>query len=132
MRLLLDTHILLWRLTGSTRLAPETIALMDDQAEQVLASTASIWEVAIKCALRKGALDDMPLSGKDFAAALDEAGIEVLPIAPAHAAALDDLPQHHRDPFDRLLVATARCEGLILLTNDARLADYGKAVRLAN
>ena len=130
MRLLLDTHILLWRLAGSDKLSNEAIALMDEQADEVLASTVSVWEVAIKWSLRKGLPDDMPLSGKAFADALEEAGVTVLPIVPAHAAALDDLDMHHRDPFDRLLVATARHEGLILLTQDARLTDYGKAVQV--
>jgi PIN domain nuclease of toxin-antitoxin system len=128
--LLLDTHILLWRLAGSDRLAAEAIELMDERAEELLASTASIWEVAIKWSLRRGGADDMPLSGSAFAAALDEAGIEVLPAKPAHAAALDDLPMHHRDPFDRLLVTTAQLEGLVLLTSDAKLADYGEVVKL--
>ena len=130
MRLLLDTHILLWRLAGSDKLSNEAIALMDEQADEVLASTVSVWEVAIKWSLRKGLPDDMPLSGKAFADALEEAGVTVLPIVPAHAAALDNLEMHHRDPFDRLLVATARHEGLILLTQDARLTDYGKAVQV--
>lgn len=130
MRLLLDTHILLWRLAGSDKLSHESIALMDEQADEVLASTVSVWEVAIKWSLRKGLPDDMPISGEDFAAALEEAGVTVMPIVPAHAAALDNLEMHHRDPFDRLLVATARHEGLILLTQDARLADYGKAVQV--
>jgi PIN domain nuclease of toxin-antitoxin system len=93
-----------------------------------LASTASIWEVAIKWSLRKGTPDDVPLSGSEFSAALDQAGIEVLPIKPAHAAALDGLEMHHRDPFDRLLVTTARCEGLTLLTHDSRLSAYGATV----
>lgn len=130
MRLLLDTHILLWRLAGSDRLSAQAIELMDQRADELFASTASIWEVAIKWSLRKGAPDDMPISGSAFAAALDDAGIEVLPIKPAHAAALDDLPMHHRDPFDRLLVATAGCEGLVLLTSDGRLGEYGEVVRV--
>lgn len=130
MRLLLDTHILLWRLADSDKLPVEALALMDEHAEQLFASTGSIWEVAIKWARRKGAADDMPLSGREFAAALDEAGIEVLPITPDHAAELDDLEMHHRDPFDRLLIATARREGLTLLTSDAALGAYGPAVRV--
>ena len=128
MRLLLDTHILLWRLAGSTRLPASALALMDEQATELLASTISIWEVAVKWSLRKGLPDDMPLSGGAFAAALGEAGIEVLPVQPAHAAALDDLPLLHRDPFDRFLLATARCERLSLLTHDAALGAYGENV----
>ncbi len=130
MRLLLDTHILLWRMAGSERLSADALRLMDETADELLASTASIWEVAIKWALRKGAADDMPLSGREFSAALDEVGIRVLAITPAHAAATEDLPALHRDPFDRLLLATARHEGLTLLTHDARLGDYGAGVRV--
>lgn len=130
MRYLLDTHILLWRLVGSDRLTGSAIELMDAENSELLASAASVWEVAIKWSLRKGGPDDMPLSGRAFADALDQAGIEVLPITPAQAAALDDLEMHHRDPFDRLLIAAARHEGLTLLTHDARLADYGTTVRV--
>ena len=104
--------------------------MIDETATQVVASTASVWEVAIKWSLRKGSLDDMPLSGRDFVAALDAAGIEVLPIRPSHAAQLDDLPNLHRDPFDRLLLATAQVEGLTLLTRDTQLGAYGSAVVL--
>ena len=130
MRLLLDTHILLWRLAGSDRLPGSALALMDEPATELLASTISIWEVAVKWSLRKGLPDDMPLSGSDFAAALDAAGIEVLLVQPAHAAALDDLPLLHRDPFDRFLLATARHEGLQLLTRNTALAAYGANVLL--
>ena len=84
----------------------------------------------MKWARRRGAPTDMPLSGHDFAEALDAAGIDVLASRPAHAVALDDLPQLHGDPFDRLLIATARTEGMTLLTRDAALAEYGPAVRL--
>ena len=130
MRLLLDTHILLWRLAGSERLGAEALRLMDEEAEAVLASAASVWEVAIKWSLRRGGANDMPLSGGDFLGELEEAGIEVLPISPTHAAAVDALPPLHGDPFDRMLIAQARCEGLILLTADVRLGNYGVGVRV--
>ena len=104
--------------------------MIDKTATQVVASTASVWEVAIKWSLRKGSPDDMPLSGRAFAAALDAAGIEILPIRPNHAAGLDDLPNLHRDPFDRLLLATALVEGLTLLSRDTQLGAYGSAVVL--
>ena len=128
MRLLLDTHILLWRLAGSDRLPSEAVTLIDDQSTAVYASAASVWEVAIKWSLRKGSSDDMPLSGRAFAAALEETGIEILPITPEHAAAIDDLPAIHRDPFDRLLIATAKSEQLRLITRDSQLAVYGELV----
>ena len=113
---------------GSARLPASALALMDEQATELLASTISIWEVAVKWSLRKGLPDDMPLSGGAFAAALSEAGIEVLPVQPAQVAALDALPLLHRDPFDRFLLATARHEGLQLLTRDAALGAYGENV----
>ena len=127
---MLDTHILLWMLAGSHRLGTEAVALIDDPGNRVAASTISIWEVAVKWARRRGAPTDMPLSGNDFAEALAAAGIEILASTPAHAVALDDLPPLHGDPFDRLLLATARAEGLTLLTRDAALAAYGAGVRL--
>lgn len=101
---------------------------MDDEADQLLASAASVWEVSIKWLLRKGTADDMPLSGQQFAEALGQVGITVLPIKPVHAAATELLPMHHRDPFDRLLLATARHEGLRLISHDAQLAQYGEDV----
>ncbi len=70
----------------------------------------------------------MPISGQEFFRALVRARLEVLPVLPVHAAAVDDLPLHHGDPFDRFLVATARHEGFVLLTHDATLAVYGDCV----
>lgn len=115
-------------MAGSPRLSREAIRVMDEEASELLASTASVWEVSIKWALRKGAPGDMPLSGQQFVQALGDVGIEVLPIKPAHAAATEVLPPLHRDPFDRLLIATARHEGLQLITHDATLGDYGHSV----
>ena len=130
MKLLLDTHILLWSLAGSERLGEEAGSLLDDPANEPFASTVSVWEVAVKWSLRRGSPGDMPLSGRAFAAALADAKIEVLDVRPDHAFALDDLPHLHRDPFDRLLLATARQEGMTLVTRDAQLAQYGANVRL--
>lgn len=130
MKLLLDTHILLWSLAGSSRLGKGARRLIEDGANHAFASTASIWEVSVKWSLRRGSPSDMPLSGRDFTAALADAGIEVLNVRPNHAVALDDLPPVHRDPFDRLLLATARAEGMVLVTRDAVLSEYGDGVRL--
>jgi PIN domain nuclease of toxin-antitoxin system len=101
---------------------------MDEDATLIGVSAISIWEVAIKWALRKGRSDDMPLSGREFLPALKRAMIEPMPIQPIHAAAIDDLPLLHGDPFDRLLLATARHEGMTLLTHDAKLGEYGDFV----
>ena len=103
---------------------------MDEEASELVVSAVSVWEGAIKWSFRKGVADEMPLSGTDLVAALEEAGLTILPVDPAHAARLDDLPMHHRDPFDRLLIATARHEGLTLLTDDSRLGEYGPSVRV--
>ena len=128
MRLLVDTHIVLWRQTGDRRLTQRTIDLMDDDANTVDVSAVSVWEVAVKHALRQEGRIGLPLSGKQFLAELRATGVIPLPITPDHAAAVDDLPLHHRDPFDRLLIAQAACEGLVLLTHDAALAAYGDRV----
>lgn len=130
MRLLLDTHILLWRLLNSERLSKAAIGIMDNEADELLASTASVWEVAIKSSLSRKAPGRIPISGEQFMAALDDVGIEVLPIKPDHAIATEGLPRLHGDPFDRLLIATAQVEELTLLTGDTALAAYGPAVRV--
>lgn len=130
MRLLLDTHILLWRLAGSDKLSAQALQLMDEEAEALFASAVSVWEVAIKWSLRRGVASDMPLSGADFLEALHEVGIDILPITADHAAGVEGLPAIHNDPFDRILIAQARNEGLTLLTSDKRLKEYGESVRL--
>jgi PIN domain nuclease of toxin-antitoxin system len=130
LRVVLDTHILLWMLAESERLGAQAKGLIEDPDNVPVASVISIWEVAIKWSRKRGAPGDMPLSGSDFADALAQAGIEVLASTSAHSVALDALPPPHGDPFDRLLLATARAEGMILLTRDARLAEYGDVVRL--
>ena len=78
MRLLLDTHILLWRLANSPRLSVDALRVMDEEVDAVMASAASVWEVAFKWSLRRGGVNDMPLSGSDFLAALEEVGVEIL------------------------------------------------------
>jgi PIN domain nuclease of toxin-antitoxin system len=115
-------------LTNSPRISKRAIEIINEAATSIDVSAVSIWEVAIKWALRKGRSDDIPMSGREFLPALERAMIEPMPIQPLHAAAIDDLPLLHSDPFDRLLLATARHEGMTLLTHDAKLADYGDFV----
>jgi len=124
LRLLLDTHIVLWRITDNPRLPARARTIIDEEAVSIDVSAISVWEVAIKWAQRRGRANDMPLSGKQFLHELDLALIAPLPVQPLHAAAMDDLPAIHGDPFDRFLIATARHEGMTLLTRDARLADW--------
>lgn len=121
-RLLLDTHVVLWVLAGSPRLKPGARSLIE-QADAVFVSAASVWELAIKLRLGKISLD---LPG--FLAALAPSGFDVLPVTVAHAAGVAQLPPHHQDPFDRLLVSQALSEPLRLLTADAALAPYSELV----
>ena len=121
MRLLLDTHLLLWALATPSRLSAK--ALKQIEGAEVFASAASIWEISIKSAL--GKIDADPA---EILAAIEPAGFEILPITGAHAAKIVELPLLHKDPFDRMLVAQALCEPLILLTNDEALRPYGQFV----
>lgn len=127
MRLLLDTHIALWAIADSPRLPARERALILDPGNDVVVSAASVWEIAIKHALGRG---DMPLSGAQAVEYFSQAGYEWLPVLPGHAAAIGNLPAHHADPFDRLLIAQALTEPLRLLTHDAVLARYSAAVIL--
>lgn len=124
MRLLLDTHIALWAVTGSSRLGDAAKALILE-ADLVFVSVASLWEITIKHALARG---DMPVSAREALRAFDDAGYERLPVRPEHVLALEKLPPLHRDPFDRVLVAQAMTEPLRLLTADAILARYSDMV----
>lgn len=120
MRLLLDTHVLLWWLADDPALSKQARQLIANEPE-VFASAASAWEIAIKRALGKlEAPEDLP-------AVLAAGGIGRLPIEFEHAAIAGALPRHHDDPFDRMLVAQAQHEGLTLLTNDTRISRYGVA-----
>jgi len=127
MRLLLDTHLLLWTVASSRKLSKGARALLEDPENEVFYSAASLWEIAIKSALRRS---DFRIDVSVFHAALPETGLAELPIRGTHAVALTTLPNIHRDPFDRMLLCQARTEPLILLTNDEILAQYPAPVRL--
>jgi PIN domain nuclease of toxin-antitoxin system len=129
-RLLLDTHIALWALEDSPALPSAARALIADEANDVVVSVVSLWEIAIKFARRRGRPNDMPMPAAQAAALFSAAGYEVLPVMLAHALEVEGLPPIHGDPFDRLLIAQARSEPLRLLTSDAQLAAYGDAVEL--
>ncbi len=127
MRLLLDTHLLLWAVASSDRLSRETRSLIEDPRNDVQYSAASVWEIAIKSALRRR---DFHVDLSILASALSEIGFSELAVTTEHAIGVTQLPPIHRDPFDRLLVAQCIVEPLVLLTNDAVLARYGPAVRV--
>ena len=121
MRLLLDTHLLLWALSAPSKLPARARTLV--AKGDVYVSAASVWEISIKSALGKLTADP-----REVLAALGPAGFIELPISGEHAARVLDLPPIHRDPFDRLLVAQALAEPMRLLTNDVVLAGYGDIV----
>jgi len=121
-RLLVDTHAALWLLGEDERLSPRADGLLTDAANEVLLSAVVVWEVAIKRSL--GKLD----APDGFASLLLDAGAAALPVNTDHAQAVGTLPWHHRDPFDRLLVAQASVEDATLVSSDARLAAYGVRV----
>ncbi len=127
MRLLVDTHLVLWAAAKSRSLPKEVFRLLEDPANELFYSAASLWEIAIKAALRRSdfrvdlALLRPALAAMDFAE---------LPVSGAHVERLASLPPIHKDPFDRMLVAQSLWEPLVLLTNDAALAAYGEGVKV--
>jgi len=124
MRLLLDTHVFLWAVSGSPLLKPAARRAIES-AEQAYVSAASIWEIAIKAGL--GKIDADPV---ELAAAIGASGFIELPVHAVHAAGVARFVRHHNDPFDRLLIAQALAEPLRLMTADAMLARYGDIVML--
>jgi PIN domain nuclease of toxin-antitoxin system len=121
LNLLLDTHLLLWALLQPARLKPRARALIEQN--EVFVSSASIWEISIKSSL--GKLEADPRLVLDV---LEPAGLRKLSVSGEHAAKVFELPPHHRDPFDRLLLAQALSESLTLLTDDGVLGQYGDYV----
>lgn len=124
MSLLLDTHVVLWWLADDPTLSDDIKARLDHEPDVYL-SPATVWEVAIKQAI--GKLKEPP----DLPERIRDSGFRELPITSEHAIAAGRLPLIHRDPFDRMLVAQALCEGLTLLTRDGDIAKYGVPVLTA-
>ena len=122
MRILLDTHIYLWWLDDSPQLSPAARTMIQE-AETVYISSATLWEAVIKIGL--GKLEADPA---DLVTGISESGFEPLPITPEHALALTGLANHHKDPFDRMLIAQAISEPLRLVTMDAVLSAYSELV----
>jgi len=127
MKLLLDTHVALWAVSDDSRLSPKARELIATQRNLIWVSAVSIWEIAIKHGLGRG---DMPISGSEALEYFRQSGYRMLPVSPEHAAAVEVLPAHHQDPFDRLLVAQSLTEPLRLLTHDATVARYSDTVIL--
>jgi PIN domain nuclease of toxin-antitoxin system len=124
-KLLLDTHILLWSALHPKRLSAAARKLLNDPRNELFFSAASLWEIAIKKALGR---EDFRVEARLLRRNLIENGYTELPITGEHAVNVDTLPRLHKDPFDRLLLAQAHSESITLVTADAQLARYGGAV----
>lgn len=122
MRVLLDTHVFMWWINDDARLSEAARELLSDGGNELLFSVASGWEMAIKIGL--GKLTVTGNLGSFLSERLTENAMEVLPLSLSHAVGVTELPHHHRDPFDRLLVAQAIFEGIPLLTADPHLSQY--------
>ena len=126
MKLLLDTHVLLWAANEPNRLSPVARRLLESEENELLFSAASLWEVAIK---RGRGRDDFRVEARLLRRSLLDNGYSELPIISEHVVAIDSLPSIHKDPFDRLLVAQAMVEGITLLTLDPVVAQYPGPIR---
>ena len=127
MNFLLDTHIALWAITDSDRLSAKARERILAPRSVIWISAVTIWEIAIKHGLGRG---DMPISGEKALNYFRSSGYQLLSVEPEHAAAVEKLPKHHQDPFDRLLVAQALAEPMHLLTHDETVARYSKTIEL--
>jgi PIN domain nuclease of toxin-antitoxin system len=125
-KLLLDTHLLLWAATTPECLSPQARLLIESAENELLFSAASLWEVAIKASLGR---EDFQVDARVLRRGLLDNGYAELPIGSDHAVAVATLPPIHKDPFDRLLVAQAMVESITLLTADALVAQYPGPVR---
>ncbi|HQS99306.1 MAG: twitching motility protein PilT [Hydrogenophilales bacterium 16-64-46] len=126
MNLLLDTHLLLWAASEPKRLSARARALLLDPVNHLVFSAASLWEISIKNGLDRA---DFHVDPRRLWRMLLVSGYRELPVTSEHTVAVNELPSLHRDPFDRILVAQARVEGLTLLTVDKVVAKYGDGVR---
>jgi PIN domain nuclease of toxin-antitoxin system len=122
---LLDTHVALWAITDSPKLSQLARDLISSPKTTVWISVASIWEIAIKHSLGRG---DMPISSQDAMHYFKKSGYRFLPVDAEHAIAVEGLPAHHQDPFDRILVAQALVEPMRLMTHDALVALYSDTI----
>jgi PIN domain nuclease of toxin-antitoxin system len=127
MKLLLDTHLLLWAAGQPARLPADARVLIETPENELFFSAASLWEVVIKRGLGR---EDFKVDARLLRRGLLDNGYSELPIASEHVVAIEGLPSIHKDPFDRILLAQAQVEGITLLTSDPTLAQYPGPVRL--
>ena len=122
MKYLLDTHTALWLVNEHERLPLETRAILLDETHSFYLSIASVWEIAIKASI--GKLTEFKGGVKAFLTKIKDSPISILPITPSHIETVEALPFIHRDPFDRLLIAAAKTDGLIIMTSDENIHKY--------
>lgn len=127
MKLLLDTHVLLWVAGNPDRLTPDARALIEAAENDLFFSAANLWEVAIKSGLGR---EDFKVDARVLRRGLLDNGYSELPISSEHVVAIEGLPPIHKDPFDRILLAQAQVEGITLVTADSTLAQYPGPVQL--
>jgi PIN domain nuclease of toxin-antitoxin system len=120
--LLLDTQILLWALGARSRIPPHMREVIESRTNAVYASAASVWEIVIKASLGKLEISGLDLT--ELPSFIDASGFDELPVVSRHALGVHDLPRHHRDPFDRILIAQARAERLTLASVDPAFRAY--------
>lgn len=125
MKLLLDTHLLLWAAGHRGRLSPKALSMIEDLQNDLHFSVASVWEIVIKRALGR---DDFRVEPNRMRRGLLENGYQEVPVTAGHVLGIEALPVLHKDPFDRLLLSQARVEGFLLLTTDAVLGRYAEPV----
>ncbi len=130
MRILLDTQALLWSATSRRRFGPTVLSVLEDTANDLVVSAATAWEIAIKYAIGKLSLPSPP--DEYIPDRMRMGGLDGLPVEHAHALRVAQLPLHHRDPFDRLLIAQAQIEGLTILSSDRRFSLYDVEVMWTN
>ena len=121
MRVLLDTHLLIWVISSSNQLSVRAKTIINDESVEVLFSSASVWEVSIKYAQGRA---DFPIEPLRFVERLRKSGYEELSIRSEHAIAVSELPSIHNDPFDRIIISQASVEAILLLTADRVVATY--------
>jgi PIN domain nuclease of toxin-antitoxin system len=126
MKLLLDTHLLLWAAGEPDKLSDEALRLIEAPDNELLFSAASLWEIAIKSSLGR---TDFTADARVLRRGLLDNGYNELPVVGEHAVAIVGLPAIHKDPFDRILIAQAMIEGIMLLTGDAIVAQYAGPIR---
>jgi PIN domain nuclease of toxin-antitoxin system len=125
-RFLLDTHTLLWWLNDSPQLGPRCREVIRNDRNQVFVSAATTWEISIKMAIGK------LRAPEDMDSVVEDEGFSKLPISLYHGQLAGSLPAHHRDPFDRMLIAQAQAEGLILITADENISLYNLLLKSAS